>query len=61
MEEFILKKIFTLRLEREQLDGLQADAKDLMMVGLIKQEIARNEGALDLYRKIADQHGWAEA
>lgn len=59
MKEFILKKIFTLGLEREQLDSLEAREEDLLMIGLIKQEITRNDGAQDLYRKIAQQHGWA--
>ncbi|WP_136684485.1 hypothetical protein [Falsirhodobacter xinxiangensis] len=58
MKEFILKKIFTLGLEREQLDTLEAQEENLMMIGLIKQEIARNDGAMDLYRRIAEQNGW---
>jgi|GEM_PF-5682612 len=58
MEQFINNKIHYMNFEQEQLATLLADSDDLMVSGLIQQEIRRNEGLTGIYAAILDQYGW---
>lgn len=61
MDEFIKAKIGHLEDELRQLADLQATTDDLMIEGLIIQEIKRNEGLIEIYRHVLEQYGWAKA
>lgn len=59
MDQFLYEKIAYLNDERGRLDKLASETEDLMISGLIQQEIKRNEGLLEIYEAILDQYGWS--
>lgn len=60
MEQFIKTKIANLEQERAQLDEIARATEDLMLSGLVLQEIKRNEGLQEIYRNTAELYGWGE-
>lgn len=58
MEQFIRNKIISLTREREDLEELARTTGDLMLSGLVQQEIKRNEGLTEIYRGTAELYGW---
>ncbi|MDB6452878.1 hypothetical protein [Falsirhodobacter sp. 20TX0035] len=58
MEHYIRQKIDDLKREHAHLKELERNAEDLMISGLILQELKRNEGLVTIYDAILDQYGW---
>ncbi|WP_435168944.1 hypothetical protein [Falsirhodobacter sp. 1013] len=58
MEDYIRQKITDLQREHARLKELERTTEDLMISGLILQELKRNEGLASIYDAILDQYGW---
>lgn len=58
MDHYIRQKIADLQREHAQLQELERTTEDLMISGLILQELKRNEGLMTIYDAILNQYGW---